>query len=66
MTHPGVLPDAELMARAQWWRYEAMHGHPAARDLAQAHEAEVRRRFADALPETRSRFRRSRPWWKFW
>lgn len=70
MTAPDQLPDAELLARAHRWRRQALYGTTDARGHANAHEAEVRRRFSGVTtvcglfepmrPAPR------RPFWQFW
>ncbi|RZI97625.1 MAG: hypothetical protein EOP78_00280 [Variovorax sp.] len=70
MTHPGQLGDQQLLMRSHMWRYQATCGMRNARQHAQAHEAEVRRRFADETTmlstlEVPLAMRR-RPFWRFW
>lgn len=70
MTSPGQLGDQQLLMRSHMWRYRATCGIRHARQHAQTHEAEVRRRFANAttlfstlepvMPA------RHRPFWRFW
>jgi hypothetical protein len=68
-TSPAALQDAELQNLASEWRLRAMQGDQLAHRMAQALEAEQRRRIRDTglqtLPPAASR-RNSTPWWKFW
>ena len=68
MTMPVQLEDAELQSQAAQWRMRAMQGDQLAHRMAQALEAEQRRRIRDTglqpLPPARSSA--SAPWWKFW
>lgn len=66
---PGSLEDEELHNLASGWRLRAMQGDQLAHRMAQALEAEQRRRIRDTglqtLPPAPSS-RASTPWWKFW
>ncbi|WP_436820413.1 hypothetical protein [Variovorax sp. DT-64] len=68
MTTPAKLEDSELQSLAAEWRIRAMQGDQLAHRMAQALEAEQRRRIRDSglqpLPPARSSA--SAPWWKFW
>jgi hypothetical protein len=68
-TSPASLEDAELQNLASEWRLRAMQGDQLAHRMAQALEAEQRRRIRDTglqtLAPAASR-RSSTPWWKFW
>jgi hypothetical protein len=68
-TSPVSLQDEELQNLASEWRLRAMQGDQLAHRMAQALEAEQRRRIRDTglqtLPPAASR-RASTPWWKFW
>lgn len=65
---PALLEDAELQSLAAQWRIRAMQGDQLAHRMAQALEAEQRRRIRDSglqpLPPARSAD--MAPWWKFW
>jgi hypothetical protein len=67
-TTPAELQDAELQSLASEWRIRAMQGDQLAHRMAQALEAEQRRRIRDtgllALPPERAT--ELAPWWKFW
>jgi hypothetical protein len=67
-TTPAHLEDHELQNLASEWRIRAMQGDQLAHRMAQALEAEQRRRIRDTglqtLPPAPSRT--STPWWKFW
>ena len=67
-TMPAHLEDAELQSQAAQWRMRAMQGDQLAHRMAQALEAEQRRRIRDSglqpLPPARSDD--TDPWWKFW
>jgi hypothetical protein len=67
-TTPANLEDEELQTLASEWRIRAMRGDQLAHRLAQALEAEQRRRIRDTglqtLPPASSDG--SAPWWKFW
>jgi hypothetical protein len=67
-TLPATLEDEELQNLASAWRIRAMQGDRLAHRMAQALEAEQRRRIRDsglqALPPDASPV--SAPWWKFW
>jgi hypothetical protein len=68
-TSPASLQDEELQNLASEWRIRAMQGDQLAHRMAQALEAEQRRRIRDTglqtLPPAPSR-RSATPWWKFW
>jgi hypothetical protein len=68
MTTPAKLEDSELQSLAAEWRIRAMQGDQLAHRMAQALEAEQRRRIRDTglqpLPPARSSA--AAPWWKFW
>ena len=68
-TTPAILQDEELQSLASEWRIRAMRGDQLAHRMAQALEAEQRRRIRDtglqALPPQAS-YRAAGPWWKFW
>jgi hypothetical protein len=65
---PSTLQDAELQTLASQWRIRAMQGDRLAHRMAQALEAEQRRRVRDsglsAMPPEPSRA--PAPWWRFW
>ena len=67
-TTPAALQDDELQNLASEWRIRAMQGDQLAHRLAQALEAEQRRRIRDTglqtLPPEASP--NPAPWWKFW
>jgi hypothetical protein len=67
-TLPASLEDEELQNLASAWRIRAMQGDHLAHRMAQALEAEQRRRIRDSglqmLPPAASPV--SAPWWKFW
>lgn len=67
-TTPAKLEDAELQSLASEWRVRAMQGDQLARRMAQALEAEQRRRIRDTglmtLPPEHAAD--MAPWWKFW
>ena len=67
-TTPAKLEDSELQSLAVEWRIRAMQGDKLAHRMAQALEAEQRRRTRDTglqpLPPARSST--GPPWWKFW
>ncbi|OUM00168.1 hypothetical protein A8M77_22730 [Variovorax sp. JS1663] len=67
-TTPAKLEDSELQTLAVEWRIRAMQGDKLAHRMAQALEAEQRRRIRDTglqpLPPARSSG--ASPWWKFW
>ena len=68
MTTPAALQDEELQSLAAEWRIRAMQGDQLAHRMAQALEAEQRRRIRDtgllALPPEHPPV--VAPWWKFW
>lgn len=77
LTTPTALQDAELQSLASEWRIRAMQGDQLAHRMAQALEAEQRRRIRDSgllpLPPepersvaTSERPAEMAPWWKFW
>jgi hypothetical protein len=74
LTTPATLPDEELQSLASEWRIRAMQGDQLAHRMAQALEAEQRRRIRDTglmplLPERPAGPDHSAdmaPWWKFW
>ncbi|RYF35404.1 MAG: hypothetical protein EOO26_00850 [Comamonadaceae bacterium] len=70
MTSPGQLGDQQLLMRSHMWRYQATCGMRNARQHAQAHEAEVRRRFTNETTLRSSLENpapvRGRPFWRFW
>jgi len=65
---PATLQDQELQSLATEWRMRAMQGDQLAHRMAQALEAEQRRRIRDSglqlLAPASSPMRG--PWWKFW
>ena len=65
---PATLQDQELQSLATEWRMRAMQGDQLAHRMAQALEAEQRRRIRDSglqvLAPASSPM--SGPWWKFW
>ena len=65
---PANLQDEELHNLATEWRMRAMRGDQLAHRLAQALEAEQRRRIRDSGLQilTPAASRASAPWWKFW
>jgi len=67
-TSPATLHDQELQSLATEWRVRAMRGDQLAHRMAQALEAEQRRRIRDSglqiLAPAASRA--PAPWWKFW
>jgi len=70
-TTPANLDDSELQSLASQWRIRAMQGDQLAHRMAQALEAEQRRRIRDTglqtLPPAASSMQSRRtPWWKFW
>jgi len=73
-TTPATLQDEELQSLASEWRIRAMQGDQLAHRLAQALEAEQRRRIRDTglmpLPPERpagsAQATEMAPWWKFW
>jgi hypothetical protein len=70
-TTPAHLNDDELQNLASEWRIRAMQGDQLAHRMAQALEAEQRRRIRDTglqtlPPAASSMYLRKKPWWKFW
>lgn len=70
-TTPASLQDDELQSLASEWRLRAMRGDQLAHRMAQALEAEQRRRIRDTglqtlPPAPSSVHSRRTPWWKFW
>jgi len=70
-TTPANLGDDELQNLASEWRLRAMQGDQLAHRMAQALEAEQRRRIRDTglqtlPPAASSMYSRKTPWWKFW
>ncbi len=70
-TTPANLEDDELQNLASEWRLRAMRGDQLAHRMAQALEAEQRRRIRDTglqtlAPAASSMHSRRTPWWKFW
>lgn len=70
-TTPANLNDDELQNLASEWRIRAMQGDQLAHRMAQALEAEQRRRIRDTglqtlPPAASSMYSRKTPWWKFW
>jgi hypothetical protein len=67
-TTPATLEDQELQTLASEWRIRAMRGDQLAHRMAQALEAEQRRRIRNSglqtLPPASSPSHS--PWWKFW
>ncbi|MGO4392069.1 hypothetical protein AB4Z46_12015 [Variovorax sp. M-6] len=65
---PAALQDQELQSLATEWRMRAMQGDQLAHRMAQALEAEQRRRIRDSglqvLAPAASPM--PGPWWKFW
>jgi hypothetical protein len=68
MKTPAKLPDSELQSLASEWRIRAMRGDHLAHRMAQALEAEQRRRIRDTglqpLPPADSSG--APRWWKLW
>jgi len=66
--HLTELDDDELAKKAQAWRARAMGGDKAAFGLADAFEAELRRRTRDSArqPLTQIDLPPVKPWWRFW
>ena len=65
------LDDARLRHLAREWRDRARHGDQIAPGIADAFEAEIRRRErriddASGTGQPRTSGVASRPWWKFW
>lgn len=65
---PANLQDEELHNMATEWRMRAMRGDQLAHRLAQALEAEQRRRIRDSGLQilTPAASHAPAPWWKFW
>lgn len=66
--HLTELDDDELAQKAEECRARAMGGDKAAFGLADAFEAELRRRSRDSAlqPLTQIDLPPVKPWWKFW
>ena len=67
-TTPAILEDEELQTLASEWRIRAMRGDQLAHRMAQALEAEQRRRIRDTGLQTLAPAASPgpSPWWKFW
>jgi hypothetical protein len=70
MTEPAGLNDEDLLERAHQLRLLALRDHVEARDPAQLHEREVRRRFGSSGASVNAALmagnHRRRPLWRFW
>lgn len=69
MTEPAALSDEDLLERAHQLRLLALRGHVDARDPAQLHEREVRRRFGSGASVNAALMagnQRRLPLWRFW
>ena len=67
-TAPATLQDQELQSLATEWRVRAMRGDQLAHRMAQALEAEQRRRIRDSGLQILAPAASCAPapWWKFW